>query len=475
MEFDVILVGGGLQSGLLACAIAHREPGCRVLIIERDAALGGNHTWSFHPQDVSDESLPWIAPLISSRWSDYQVRLRGFCRDVNLSYASISSEQFSSHISTLANTTIMLSTNVIKIGSTTDLTSSELSSTEPMALATGLDSATACPIAPEAIDYGSGKKTFPSSQSMGVECLDGRLFRAPIVIDNRGPANEAKSSGFVGGYQKFFGFEIEIDYEWPVGKPIIMDDSVDQTDGFHFVYTLPFTPRRILVEDTYFSNSKLLERDSSLQVVRDYLKKLGVEEYKIVREESGCLPMPISHEGVPRVTTPLSGGYAGGWFHAATGYSFPMAVAFAQAVATNRTNNPADAIAGLAASHAGRARFARFLNRLLFRLVAPKKRYQIFRRFYKVLPDRRIARFYAHQFTPTDAARIVIGLPPGGLRPIQFVKSFFHASPYLGDTNSKASSGVVGVEKLNGYDPTNDNYKSHKSPISPLRCTESSS
>ena len=470
MEFDVILVGGGLQSGLLACAIAHREPACRVLIIERDAALGGNHTWSFHPQDVSEESLPWIAPLISSRWSDYQVRLRGFHRDVNLSYASISSEQFSSHISTLANTTIMLSTNVIKICSTTDLTSSE-----PMSLATGVLGQAVAEFKPEASNYGSGKTTFPLSQSMGVECSDGRLFRAPLVIDNRGPANEAKRSGFVGGYQKFFGFEIEIDFEWPVGKPIIMDDSVDQTDGFHFIYTLPFTSHRILVEDTYFSNSKNLERESSLQVVRDYLKKLGVQKYKIVREESGCLPMPISNEGVPRVTTPLSGGYAGGWFHAATGYSFPMAVAFAQAVATNRTSNPVNAIARLAASHAGRARFARFLNRLLFRLVAPKKRYQIFRRFYKVLPDRRIARFYAHQFTPTDAARIVIGLPPGGLRPIQFVKSFFHASPNLGDTNSKASSGVVGVEKLNGYDPTNDNYKSHKSPISPLRCTESSS
>jgi len=310
------------------------------------------------------------------------------------------------------------------------------------------------------------------------------------VIDNRGPVNEAKSSGFVGGYQKFFGFEIEIDYEWPVCKPIIMDDSVDQTDGFHFVYTLPFTPRRILVEDTYFSNSNELERESSLRVVCEYLKKLGVEEYKIVREESGCLPMPISHEGVPRVTTPLSGGYAGGWFHAATGYSFPMAVAFAQAVATNRTNNPASAIARLAANHAGRARFSRFLNRLLFRLVAPKKRYQIFRRFYKVLPDRRIARFYAHQFTPTDATRIVIGLPPGGLRPIEFVKSFFQVSAIYRDTTSAASSssasfsnasfsnalpGTVGVDKLSGHEPTNDNFKSHKLPISPLRCTESSS
>jgi hypothetical protein len=64
------------------------------------------------------------------------------------------------------------------------------------------------------------------------------------------------------------------------------------------------------------------------------------------------------------------------------------------------------------------------LNRLLFCLVTPGDRWKIFRRFYRVLSEDRIARFYAHRFTIADAARILIGWPPSGLAPIRFVRSF---------------------------------------------------
>jgi lycopene beta-cyclase len=72
-----------------------------------------------------------------------------------------------------------------------------------------------------------------------------------------------------------------------------------------------------------------------------------------------------------------------------------------------------------------RRSFARFLNRLLFCLVKPADRWKIFRRFYSVLSDEQIARFYGHRFTAGDAARIVVGRPPTGLAPIRFARSFF--------------------------------------------------
>jgi len=61
---------------------------------------------------------------------------------------------------------------------------------------------------------------------------------------------------------------------------------------------------------------------------------------------------------------------------------------------------------------------------LLFELVKPQTRYQIFRRFYRVLDEPAIARFYGHRFTPLDAFRIVVGIPPMGLRPFQFLRSY---------------------------------------------------
>lgn len=377
-QFDVLLVGGGLQSGLIAAAISHHWPDRTVLILERDDALGGNHTWSFHPDDVPESARPWIDPMVDHRWNGYEVRLRNFRRKMKLSYASIPSQTFADHVRSLPGVTVRTGQTVTTVDSHRVVTSG------------------------------------------------GETFDAALVIDNRGPRSSVSINPADDpvGFQKFWGFEIELDSAWPIDGPIVMDDAVDQADGFRFVYSLPFTERRVLVEDTRFSNSPDVDRDECLATTRDYLRSIGVDSFRIVREESGVLPMPFGAIDFPRRTTPLSGGYAGGWFHAATGYSFPMAVAFASTVAMH---DPADlpaAIERLARDHQSRAKFARLLNRLLFRLVAPEKRYQIFRRFYRVLSEARIARFYAHRFTAGDAARIVVGMPPGGLRPIRFLRSF---------------------------------------------------
>jgi lycopene beta-cyclase len=119
-----------------------------------------------------------------------------------------------------------------------------------------------------------------------------------------------------------------------------------------------------------------------------------------------------------------AGGYAGGWYHAATGYSMPLAVRFAELVARARPDEVAAQVATASASDGLRRGFSRFLNRLLFCMVRAEDRWKIFQRFYRVLPEERIARFYAHRFTVTDAARIIIGRPPSGLAPIRFARSF---------------------------------------------------
>jgi lycopene beta-cyclase len=203
--------------------------------------------------------------------------------------------------------------------------------------------------------------------------------------------------------------------------PVVMDDRIDQSDGFRFVYTLPMERRRVLVEDTRFSNSPSIDRDDCFEQVRGYLARFGIERMRIVREEFGVLPMPTSGPLPGQGKSGLAGGYRGGWFHAATGYSFPLAVAVAEMVATNPIANLPAALEQLAQLHAPNARFARFLNRLLFDLVSPTARYQIFRRFYRVLDERQIARFYSHRFNRHDAFRIVVGVPPRGLRPLNFL------------------------------------------------------
>jgi lycopene beta-cyclase len=176
------------------------------------------------------------------------------------------------------------------------------------------------------------------------------------------------------------------------------------------------------VEDTRFSNSPLIDREECLNKVRCYLAELGCTDWRIVREETGVLPMPTCGPLPGSELPQLAGGYRGGWFHAATGYSFPMATAVAEIVAKSPVAELPEALQRLGNEHAGRARFARFLNRLLFDLVKPQTRFQIFRRFYRVLDEPRIARFYGHRFTRFDAFRIVVGIPPRGLRPLNFFR-----------------------------------------------------
>ncbi len=389
-HFDYILVGGGLQSGLIVLALQYYQPKATVLILERSAQLGGNHTWSFHPKDVSAKADHWLKQAVEYRWPSYCVRLSQFRKTVDLSYASISSEYFSAVITR------------------------SLEGRQCGAIRTNT-------VVTEIIE----KEVTTST---------GERFLGRLVLDCRGPESSKELPYAKTGYQKFWGFEITLKADWPFEVPIVMDDCVGQTDGFRFIYTLPFERRRVLVEDTRFSNEPAIDRDECLAQVRKYLASIGVVDWSIQREEHGILPMPISAELLPGTNAragegmgvaSIRGGYAGGWFHAATGYSFPLAVAFSETIARTTPEQAHLEVSRLAIEHRSRSKFGRFLNRLLFRLVKPQARYQIFRRFYKVLSNDAIARFYSHRFTRWDAFRIVVGWPPGGLQPVRFLRSFF--------------------------------------------------
>ena len=145
------------------------------------------------------------------------------------------------------------------------------------------------------------------------------------------------------------------------------------------------------------------------------MRRDSVPLARIVREESGVLPMPWAGTlaGVPE-RSPLVAGYRGGWFHPATGYSFPPAVRLACCVAARPAAQAFDGrLAALWRAHRTQVRFAQRLNRLLFRCFDPEDAWNVFARFY-TLPDAVIRRFYALATTGFDRARLVVGRPPRG-------------------------------------------------------------
>jgi lycopene beta-cyclase len=251
---------------------------------------------------------------------------------------------------------------------------------------------------------------------------DGTRVAAATVIDCRGRA-AAPGPPRGAGYQSFIGHEFRVGQRWPAAEPTVMDVREDQARGFEFLYELPFGPDRVLLEYTRFGDEPACDEARAEALINTRLSEAGVNVAERLRTERGCLPMPYS---APARTSDaaVAGGYAGGWYHAATGYSMPLAVRFADLVARAAPERLADELAAAAAADSLRRGFARFLNRLLFCLVTPGDRWKIFRRFYRVLSEDRIARFYAHRFTIADAARIVIGWPPSGLAPLRLVRSF---------------------------------------------------
>jgi lycopene beta-cyclase len=366
--FDYLLIGGGLQNALIALALLGREPGARVCLVEREAALGGNHLWCFHGSDLSAAGQTLVAPLVVRRWDGYSVRFPSFERRLNASYAAVSSERLAEHVARVfaryPESRLILGRSALNVEATRVL----------------LD--------------------------------DGEELQGKVVIDARGP--DAHSRSHVIGYQKFVGLELDLERPSALTEPIVMDARVSQEDGFRFVYTLPLSPTRLLVEDTYFADGPELDRALLRTRALDYAAALGCAVSGISREESGVLPLP-GRAATPRAGSPWCAGYAGGWFHPTTGYSFPIAARLALHVAATTPDTLfGAAYRALCREHARQQRYACLLNRLLFRALPAAARRNVLERFYE-LPEPSIARFYALSTTAFDRARILCGRPPRGL------------------------------------------------------------
>jgi lycopene beta-cyclase len=367
-DYDLILAGGGLANGLIALRLAQLKPALRVAIVEAGAVVGGNHTWSSFAEDLTPEQRAWTAPLFRHRWQRYAIRFPDHGRWIEQGYGSVPSESLA------------------------DAVAAALPASHVLA---------GCPIA--ALDATS------------VTLADQRRLTAHAVIDGRG---QAPTRSLDLRWQKFLGQEVELAAPHGLDGPIIMDATVPQQDGYRFIYTLPFGPRYVLIEDTYFSDGKDLEPDLLRRHLADYAASQGWEITRVVREEVGVLPLGIGgdieafwKEGTPGV--PMVGLRAG-LFHPVTGYSFPDAVAVADLVAGLPAHDAATIYHAIRdhSVRTWRARWMyRVLNRMLFLAAQDEERRSILQRFYQH-PDDLVGRFYAARPELKDWFRILSGKPP---------------------------------------------------------------
>jgi lycopene beta-cyclase len=379
---DVAIVGGGLAGGLIALALARKRPDCDIRLIEGSRRIGGNHLWSFFATDVAPADRWLVAPLISYGWSSYQVAFPAHARALRAHYYSIESERLD---------------RVVR------------ASVPEGALMTG-------------------RKVLAAS-SKAVVLADGDRVEARGVIDCRGPGDLATLEI---GWQKFLGRELHLADAHDLARPMIMDATVEQLDGYRFMYALPFAATRMFVEDTYYSDTPELDVEVLRGRIDAYVSGKGWHVDRVEREEGGALAVAMGGDfdaywqsGGNKVA---KAGLRAGLFHPLTSYSLPDAVRTASLVGRASDLSGAglhDLLHGHARRTWKRRRFYRMLAAMLFKAAEPAERYRILERFYR-LDGGLIARFYAGHSTLLDRARVLSGKPPvpvkraiAALRPTQ--------------------------------------------------------
>ena len=347
---DLRILGGGLSGLLTAWRVLDVNPSLSVEVVERSDRLAGDHTWSFNETDIAPQLREWIAPFVAHRWGDYEVHFPERRRTLDIAYCSGNSDTLRTCVQPL-------------------------------------------------IDAGRLRVRLNSTDAPGdMPTLDATGYKPR---DDEFP-----------GWQKFVGRVIETAKPHGVTRPVIMDATVKQVDGYRFFYLLPYSDTEMLVEDTYFSDSAQLSENAIGARIDDYIGDNGWSDHRILRQEKGVLPMMMAtdrDDGSAKI------GLGGGFAVAATGFTVPHAVevadVVAQAVRRGGAAAAPKAVADFRRYHLRRERYARLLNRMFFRAASPERRFVVLQRFYG-LNEGLVRRFYRNGLTWADKARILIGKPP---------------------------------------------------------------
>jgi lycopene beta-cyclase len=367
VDADIVLVGGGLANSLIAYRLALLKPELKVLLVERDPHLGGEHTWSFNTADLTKQQHDWIAPFVEYSWPGYEVRFPAFRRWIDSGYRTITTARLHEVVAAAVGGSVLLGSEVESIA--------------------------------------------PAE----VNLADGRKLVATAVIDGRGPVD---SPNLTVRYQKFVGQVVRLEIPHGLKGPILMDATVEQIDGYRFIYVLPFAEKTALIEDTRYSDSPDLEREEYVGEIYRYADQQGWGLGAVEREEEGVLPVALSGDierfweedprGVARA------GLSAALFHPTTGYSFPNAVQLAERLSVFLPNDHRalyETVRKISVEHWSGTGFFRMLNRMLFLAADPERRLRVFQRFYR-LPRPLIERFYAANLISSDRFRLLVGRPP---------------------------------------------------------------
>ena len=291
LEFDYLIIGGGASGLSLAYHMA-REPRLadkKVLLVEPDAVKADDRAWRYWAAGDTP-----FAAVEAHRWARLVIRTPDFEKVLALDPYRY---------------------RMVRAGDFYAFVDAELAA-RPQQFTRLTGRVTALAEAP-------GGSAAGTSAGVVATLEDGRRVAARYVFDSRPPQLARDPARYRYLEQHFLGWEIETDTdEFDPTTVQFMDFRVPQHGQTRFVYALPFTARRALVEFTVFSEQVLQKAEYEAEL-RTYLAgRLGGRPYRIVAEEGGSIPMtdhPLPARASAHV---LNIGTRSGRSKPSTGYTF---------------------------------------------------------------------------------------------------------------------------------------------------------
>ena len=161
-----------------------------------------------------------------------------------------------------------------------------------------------------------------------------KIFRANQVFDSRLNQEDLKN---VRLFQHFGGVEIEV--KKPIFKKneVVLMDIQDKRNKFNFIYILPFSEKKALIETTYFS-PEILSKDIYMKDIEKYLNdKFKIKNYDLKYEEFGSIPMSNVVNNKQKNIFKI--GIAGNWNRLSTGYSLQNSFIYSKQIVDRLLNN----------------------------------------------------------------------------------------------------------------------------------------
>lgn len=160
----------------------------------------------------------------------------------------------------------------------------------------------------------------PTGTEIQVTTHTADSYSASFVFDSRVESNDSDQSILK---QVFIGIRIKVSE--PLFDPKkwgLMDFETRPSNGFDFIYTLPFSAHEALIEYTAYTTEERSEEEL-LKELQEFLnQKYGSIAYDIQFQESGKIPMSTRQLASAVSPRHILIGTAAGWTKPSTGYTF---------------------------------------------------------------------------------------------------------------------------------------------------------